>query len=94
MALRVLDASSIFAYPDDGDPRKEGAVVHHLQNPPCMLLGLLLAYKSLGGARDEFGGYEINPVISHIIVLSGVVGGTVAMRSASHRQVFGKGVHR
>ena len=74
-----LDASPIFAYWDDGDPRKEATVVRHPQNPLCMLLGLLLADKSLGGTRDEFGSYEIDPVISHVILLTGVMGGTVAL---------------
>ena len=65
MALRILDASSIFAYWDDGDPRKEVAVVRYPQNSPCVLLGLLLTDKSLGRTRDEFGSHEINPVVSH-----------------------------
>ena len=65
-----LDASSIFADRDDGDPGKQARVVRHAQNPLCMLLGLVLTYKPLGGTRDEFGSYEIDPVISHVIFLS------------------------
>jgi hypothetical protein len=60
-----------------------------------MLLGFLLTYKSLGGTRDEFGSYEIDPVISHDIFLSDGIDGMVSFgESASHRQVLGKGVHR
>jgi hypothetical protein len=60
----------MFADWDDSDPGQEAAVVRQSQNPPCMLLGLFLTYKPLGRARDKFGSYEIDPVISHVILLS------------------------
>ncbi len=64
-----LDASSLFADWDDGNSGEQARVVGHSENPFCVLLGLFLTYKSLGGARNEFGGYEIDPVISHVIFL-------------------------
>ena len=44
----------------------------HSENPPCMLLRLVLAHEPLGGSRDEFRGNEIDPVVSHVVVPSGV----------------------
>ena len=59
-----------------------------------MLLGLFLTYKPLGGTRDEFGGYEIDLIVSHLMSLSDGICGMVSIDPlASHRQVFGKGVH-
>jgi hypothetical protein len=53
-----------------------------------------LTYKPFGGTRDEFGGYEIDPVISYAISLSGGGGMERFDEANAHRQVLGKGVHR
>lgn len=89
-----LDASSIFADWDNGNSGEQARVFGNSENPFCVLLGLFLTYKSLGGTRNEFGGYEIDPVISHGIFLINVGEMVRFDEISAHRQVLGKAVHR
>lgn len=69
-----LDRSSVFADGHDGDLGEQTRIVKYAEHSPCMLLGFFFTHESLSGTRNQFGSYEIDPVIGHEILLSNVNG--------------------
>lgn len=63
-----LNRSSVFGDGYDGDSGEQVRIVRYAEHSPCMPLVLFFAHESLGRTRDEFGSYEIDPVIGHKIL--------------------------